>query len=62
MVGDSKIDVDTARNAGVPIVAVNFGYSREPVDAFRPDRVIGHYDELWGAVEALRAGQFLYSP
>jgi phosphoglycolate phosphatase len=53
MVGDSKIDIETARNAGVPVVAVNFGYTSEPVDSFKPDRVIGHYDELWGAVEAL---------
>jgi phosphoglycolate phosphatase len=53
MIGDSKTDIDTARNAGIPVVAVNFGYTSEPVDNFKPDRVIGHYDELWGAVEAL---------
>lgn len=53
MVGDSKIDIDAARNAGVPVVAVNFGYTSEPVGNFNPDRVIGHYDELWGAVAAL---------
>ncbi len=53
MVGDSKMDVDTARNAGIPVVAVNFGYTSEPVDSFKPDFVIGHYDELWGAVAAL---------
>ncbi|MGQ0446481.1 MAG: HAD-IA family hydrolase [Beijerinckiaceae bacterium] len=53
MVGDSKIDIDAARNAGVPVVAVNFGYTSEPVGNFKPDRVIGHYDELWGAVAAL---------
>jgi phosphoglycolate phosphatase len=53
MVGDSKMDIDTARNAGIPIVAVNFGYTDQPVDSFKPDRVIGHYDELWGAVAAL---------
>jgi phosphoglycolate phosphatase len=53
MIGDSKIDIDTARNAGVPVVAVNFGYSKEPIKNFEPDRVIGHYDELWDAVEAI---------
>jgi phosphoglycolate phosphatase len=53
MVGDSGMDIDTARNAGIPIVAVNFGYTEQPVDRFKPDRVIGHYDELWGAVAAL---------
>jgi phosphoglycolate phosphatase len=39
-----------------PVVAVNFGYTSEPVDNFKPDRVIGHYDELWGAVSALGLG------
>jgi phosphoglycolate phosphatase len=53
MIGDSKTDIDTARDAGVPVVAVNFGYTSEPIDSFKPDRVIGHYDELWGAVETL---------
>ncbi|MGH6796162.1 MAG: HAD hydrolase-like protein [Methylocella sp.] len=53
MVGDSKIDIDAARNAGVPVVAVNFGYTQQPADNFKPDRVISHYDELWGAVAAL---------
>jgi phosphoglycolate phosphatase len=53
MVGDSKTDIDTARNAGVPVIAVTFGYAKEPVEIFEPDRVIGHYDELWDAVEAL---------
>lgn len=56
MVGDSKTDIDTARNAGVPIIAVNFGYTSEPVEALKPDRVIGHFDELWGAVEGLGTG------
>lgn len=57
MIGDSQIDVETARNAGVPVIAVNFGYSKEPVESYAPDQVIGHYDELWGAVAALGLGQ-----
>jgi phosphoglycolate phosphatase len=46
MVGDSATDVLTARAAGVPIVAVNFGYSERPIEEFRPDRIIGHFNEL----------------
>jgi phosphoglycolate phosphatase len=53
MVGDSKTDVDTARNAGAPVVAVDFGYSDPPVSAFAPDRLISHYDELWEAATEL---------
>ncbi|WP_026608163.1 HAD-IA family hydrolase [Methylocapsa acidiphila] len=54
MVGDSKTDIDTARNANVPVVAVDFGYTDKPIGLFAPDRIISHYDELWEAVEALR--------
>jgi phosphoglycolate phosphatase len=53
MVGDTKTDIDTARNAKVPVVAVNFGYADRPVEQFKPDRVIKHFDDLWDAVEAL---------
>jgi phosphoglycolate phosphatase len=55
MIGDSQTDIDTARNAKVPVVAVNFGYSKEPIIRFEPDAVIGHYEELWDAVEALQS-------
>jgi phosphoglycolate phosphatase len=53
MVGDSRTDIDTARNAGAPVVAVDFGYSNPPVRELAPDRVISHYDELWDAATAL---------
>ncbi len=50
MVGDSKVDIETARNAGVPIVAVDFGYTEQPVASYGPNRVISHFDDLWDAV------------
>jgi phosphoglycolate phosphatase len=53
MVGDSKTDIDTARSAGAPVVAVDFGYSDPPVARLSPDRVISHFDELWDAATAL---------
>ncbi|WP_457797847.1 HAD family hydrolase [Methylocystis sp. S23] len=53
MVGDSKTDVDTAKNAGAPVVAVDFGYTDIPVAELAPDRVISHFDELWAAAEAI---------
>ena len=31
MVGDSATDIDTARAAGIPVVAVDFGYSETPI-------------------------------
>lgn len=53
LVGDSIIDADTARAAGVPFVAVGFGFSDRPVEALGADAVIDGYDELMGALERL---------
>ena len=53
MVGDSRIDIATAKAAGVPVVAVSFGYTDTPVRQLGPDKVIDHYDELQPAVTAL---------
>jgi phosphoglycolate phosphatase len=55
MVGDSTADVAVARAAGVPVIAVDFGYSDVPVPLLKADRVIGHFDELPGAVASLLA-------
>jgi phosphoglycolate phosphatase len=56
MVGDSKTDIDTARNAGIPVVAMTFGYTDAPVATYAPDRAIDHFNELWAAVAALAPG------
>ncbi len=55
MVGDSRTDIDAARAAGIPVIAVTFGYTDLPVTAYAPDRVIDHFDELWTTVESLTA-------
>ena len=53
MVGDSRTDIDTAKAARVPVVAVDFGYTDKPVAELGPDRVISHFDALFEAAEAL---------
>ena len=53
MVGDSMTDVATARNAGVPVIAVDFGYTETPPAKFGADRLIGHFDALPAAVAEL---------
>ena len=53
MVGDSKTDIDTARAAGIPVIAVDFGYTDVHVSELGPDAVISHFDELWDAVARL---------
>jgi phosphoglycolate phosphatase len=53
MVGDSNIDILTAKAAHVPIVAVEFGYSDRHVSLFAPDHVVAKFDELIGAFNAI---------
>jgi phosphoglycolate phosphatase len=53
MVGDSETDILTARAAGVPVLAVPFGYTPRPVSEFGPDALISHFDEGWEAIARL---------
>ena len=55
LIGDTATDVSTARNAGLPVVCVDFGYAPEAVADLAPDRIISHFDELDEAVAALCA-------
>jgi phosphoglycolate phosphatase len=57
MVGDSETDVSVARAAGIPVIGVDFGYTRIPMADLRPDRLIGHFDALPVAVLELLRGQ-----
>jgi phosphoglycolate phosphatase len=54
-VGDSATDVGAARNAGLPIVLVSFGFTDRPAHELGGDRVIDHYDALVPALRTLRA-------
>ncbi|MFB3150223.1 MAG: HAD-IA family hydrolase, partial [Alphaproteobacteria bacterium] len=53
MVGDTENDVAAARGAGVPVIAVAFGYARVPAEDLGADAVIGHFDELPDAIRRL---------
>lgn len=46
MIGDSEVDIATARAAGVPVVAVTFGYSQMPVADLAPDVLLDDYAML----------------
>ncbi len=50
LVGDSPIDAQTAKAAAVPMIAVDFGYTDIPAVELGAQRVIGHFDQLPGAV------------
>jgi phosphoglycolate phosphatase len=53
MVGDSSYDVLAAKNAGVPVVALNFGYNDRPAAELGADAVIGDYGKLVETLERL---------
>jgi phosphoglycolate phosphatase len=53
MVGDSITDIATARAAGIPVVAVDFGYTEIPVSELGPDRVVSFFSEIPAAALSL---------
>jgi len=53
MIGDSATDIRTARAAGIPVIAVDFGYSECPVSELGPDRIISHFAQLRSAIAAI---------
>ena len=55
MVGDSDVDIATAKAARIPIIAVTFGYTPKPVATFGPDITIDHYAEFAAALAAILA-------
>ncbi len=52
-VGDTTFDTGAARAAGIPCVAVSFGFCDRPAGELGADAVIDHYDDLVGALEGL---------
>ena len=57
MIGDSVTDIRTARAAGIPVIAVDFGYSERPVAEFAPDRIISQFAQLPAAITAIFTAQ-----
>lgn len=53
MVGDSDVDVRTAKAASIPIILVSFGYAGDHLSEALPEAVIDHFDELHANLSAL---------
>jgi len=53
MIGDSISDAMAARNAGVPLILVSFGYTDTPARDLGADILIDHFDELPAACARL---------
>jgi phosphoglycolate phosphatase len=56
MIGDSDVDVTTAKAASVPVILVNFDYAIDKVEGERPEAVIDHFDQLYASLSALLGG------
>ena len=46
MVGDAATDAGAARNAGVPLILVSFGYTETPARDLAPDILVDHFDQM----------------
>ncbi|MCF8470335.1 MAG: phosphoglycolate phosphatase [Parvibaculum sp.] len=58
MVGDSETDVYAAKNAGLPVICVSFGYTRVPVAELEAEAVIDHFDAFPAALAQVLPAHF----
>ena len=54
--GDSDVDVQTAKAAGVPVILVSFGYAATALAGLEAEATIDHFEQLdvcaaWGQLE-----------
>jgi len=57
MIGDSKVDLDAARAARIPVILVSFGYSKVPAAQLGADAVIDSLSDLPEALASLSPDQ-----
>jgi phosphoglycolate phosphatase len=53
VVGDSAVDVEAARAAGLPVIAVAWGYARRPAHELGADEVVDSFEQVPAIVEKL---------
>lgn len=51
MIGDTITDIDAAKNANVPVIAVDFGYSDVSIASLNPNHIISHFDEAFTIIK-----------
>ena len=51
MVGDSAVDIQTARNAGISCCGVTYGFQPESLDENPPDFLIERMDQIFAALQ-----------
>ncbi len=50
-VGDSEVDIATAKAAGVPVIAVSYGYAKTPLAALLPEALVDRFSDIPKAIE-----------
>ena len=45
-VGDSEVDVETAKAARCPVLAMTYGYTKIPLADLAPDAILDHFAEI----------------
>jgi phosphoglycolate phosphatase len=50
MIGDSYVDVQTARNAGVPACGVTYGFQPDTFKEFPPDLLVDRLEDFAASV------------
>jgi phosphoglycolate phosphatase len=53
MIGDSEVDVAVAKAAGIPVIAVSYGYAKTPLAALKPDALVDRFDQVRSEVERI---------
>ena len=56
LIGDSRTDVETARNAGVPVILASYGYRTDAIDELEPDFVVHEFGSVPGVVRRIVGG------
>jgi phosphoglycolate phosphatase len=51
MIGDSAVDVATARAASIPVILLSYGYTPEPARNLGADAVADSFSELPSLIE-----------
>lgn len=62
MVGDSHIDADAARDAGIPFIAVSYGYAKQGRGEMDAVCTVDRFADVSGAIAQLAAGRGLAFP
>ncbi|MBL8895884.1 MAG: HAD hydrolase-like protein [Rhizobiales bacterium] len=46
MIGESEVDIALAKAAGIPVIAVSYGYAKVPLAPLQPDALVPSFDAL----------------